>query len=254
MTDALNGLVKGLYGIPCFEAPKCLTGRIRNGTLGDNTIQVNGTNYTPPSGRRAMIFSDVLFANLSGSAATVFAKFTRGANTYTISDTQSVSSSNAMVSFSRQRVLPVMSNGDYLIFNYATSSCNAWVSIIEFDDSCFIKGAFAELSNGINTLYTVPSGKQASVFNNRDMTPFRGAMFGYNTEAARQVIPYFQKNGSSINCSTSISNSVVGVWGSGAGFQMPAPLMNPGDTIKISTNATTAQAWAWFTYLEFPTQ
>ncbi len=129
---------------------------------------------------------------------------------------------------------------------------NFWLSVIEFDDTFPLKSVRLNgVSAGSNTLYTVPAGKVAHIFNGTGLTSFTTPSIACSNDsgAARTVTIYAIPSGGSAGTSNQMTSNASVSNNGVLGITCPG-VLNAGDSITITPDATTGTQSYWITVLE----
>lgn len=133
------------------------------------------------------------------------------------------------------------------------TGCIVWSRIVEMDISTpLYTGRLFSFSTGNNTLFTVTSGKTAmtlDVWGQHSYSP--GTPNGYFnfSGGTRNISTYIVPNGGSPTSSNKFNGSAS--LANGSALQVATTLsMNGGDSIVISTDASTSTQLAYATYFE----
>lgn len=128
-------------------------------TAGDNVL------YTVPAGRRAL-FSGAYIASNTGTTSTWYPEINISGTLYQINAGVSVTGSAVSyvgLSSSAGPIPVILEAGQSLEWHLAASGAGyIWTNVIEFSNTAPISQVFlTALATGVNTIYTVPSGKHA---------------------------------------------------------------------------------------------
>jgi hypothetical protein len=241
----------------CFS-PDAVFGRMPNPTFPkayvNNTVNGNNDVYTVPANRSALVLSLVV-ANFGANNPNYFYQFKSGGTYFQINPSAAVGAtptSSAVVNIPSTLLLA----GEILSLHADATGMSAWFTVIEFDSATtnITRGFITSLSNGNNTLYTVPAGKTAHAM------PHIGAATSANILAAQLVV--FNISGGALTYiayavpsggSTGVTNEFATATGvaSGASFGAICPSnLTAGDFIVVNTSGGTATQTAIITMVE----
>jgi hypothetical protein len=225
---------------------KYVSGYIGNMSTGDNIM------YTAPAGKRAMINAYNVF-NANASARNFYPIWRIGGVNYKFSGVLAVSA-GAMNQVATS-VNIILEPGESFGINVTGSDVNAWARIVEYDDFTPIYAAkkVGSWSSGDNTIYTVPTGKNAILIDGVGMVAQNvTSMNYYNLSGGSRTIQWHSvPNGGSPSATTRVSGSVA-VGNDTRSTQVMSHSLNSGDFIVLNTNATTNTQLAWVMVMELP--
>lgn len=219
-------------------------------------IRISGNNlptgdndlYTVPTGKKTAFVLNGRSYQASGGNIVYYPEFKVSGTYYRLSSDTTVTTGNAGVVTIPSII--VLNAGEIFAINTATNSgLNCIFQAYEMDAGANLYTARnLALSNGNNTLYTVPAGKTAN-----------GAGFTANTNSnvtvvnttggALNYIIYVVNSGGSvastnqISASTSVNNNTHNAF-------IVNTALDTGDFIVVNTSAGTAGQIAYFTYFE----
>lgn len=220
---------------------------------GSNLATGNTDLYTCPTGKRAFVGASRV-NNASGGTVSVYPAIKVSGSYYQIGTTSSVSTGTAVDLIVGFGIGIVLEAGESLAVNCATTAgANVNAMVYEFDSTANFKTAkILALSNGANTLYTCPTGKNAA-FGNGHLTSAAGA----GSSAVWQNLVICNGTAGSINYtlnsvpsggSAGSGNAMVPSTSIGAGTATgisAGTAMAAGDTLVVTTSAGTAGQAAW---------
>lgn len=239
LQNSLNGLIPSL---PFFTWLKYIRGAISNSLASNNDV------YTVPSGKKAIVTSGRIYNTNVATAVTYFNLKVSGTY-YRISPNTSTSTgagSNVNVGI----IWFILNAWESISLDSDKTGVNCNIAIVEFNDSVPVNTAkILSLSNGNNTLYTVPSGKSTVLLNLITLVPnsnvqvanFSGGSLNYiyyavpnggTPDSTNQVLP------STANANRAVlSNNTI--W-----------TMNAWDFIVVNTSSGNSGQTAWLNYYE----
>lgn len=150
----------------CFS-PDAFFGRMPNPTFPkayvNNSANGNNDVYTVPANRAAIVFG-LTVANFGPNNPNYYTQFKSGGTYY---QWTAAAAAGATPSNSANIGVAVfmLAAGEILSLHTDAIGMSAWYTVIEFDSATtnITRGFITSLSNGSNTLYTVPAGKTARV-------------------------------------------------------------------------------------------
>ena len=206
----------------------------------------NADLYTVPANKRLILVGWTFF-NTAGTATTVTFQLKSGGVYYQLAPSASVATVSNTTDFS---LVFIFEAGESVSLNTSQAGINAWFNAILYDSSCAMYSPrVLALAKGDNTIYTVPVGKTARLFESCP-TANQSVSYFNLTAGARTISLYAIPNGASktndnaLVLSKSCSNNTL------TSFYSSITL-SAGDSILINTNAATASQTAWLNVMEF---
>ena len=211
--------------------------------------------YTVPTGKRLLVVLAVAYNTHGSTAVNYFVKIKNSGTYYPISQSTGVNAGAATAATNLLAV--ILEPGDILAalaVGSVNNTLNIWFRCVEFDSTFPLKTERnLALSNGDNTIYTVPVGKSAITisvsapmnFGGNDVTI--GVFNGSGN--ARAYTGSFVPNGlSAVQMSnvTSLADQLVSLL-----IRCAPSLMTAGDAVKVNTNSGAGTQTAWFTRYEY---
>jgi hypothetical protein len=250
ITAAANGSGGGGSASPTYPGGIPLTGMKYPAVKSDN-VSIGDTDiYTVPTGKRAAVLAMGGYNNSAGNILAYPEVKISGAY-YRLAS--SIAPTTGTASFQRN-IGYIAEAGEIIAVNTATNNgLNVTFRIIEFDNTCALyTSKLTSLSNGNNTVYTVPGGVTALVldqtlgFNGNS----QGALVHWNASGAARTTKWnFVTSGGSVAATNQITNANSdnnnGIFAASVLFTMSA-----GDFININVDAGTATQMAWVTVME----
>lgn len=238
----------------CFS-PDAFFGRMPNPTFPkayvNNTINGNNDVYTVPANRAAVVFS-LTVANFGANNPTYFPQFKTGGTYYQIAAGVAVGATpqNAIVV---NVTTLFLSAGEILSLNANATGMSAWFSVIEFDSATtnITRGLITTLSNGNNTLYTVPAGKTSRFMPRIGVATAANLLGGAisianNSGGALTYICYAVPSGGSTGVTNEFNSASI----TNLGTALHDGNLSAGDFIVVNTSAGTAGQTAWVVVIE----
>lgn len=233
-------------------------GRMNNPTFPKAYINstANGNNdvYTVPANRVALVYS-IIVANFGVNNPNFYPQIKSGGTYYPLVVAVSVGASPANAAASQVPVF-LLQAGEILSLHADAVGMSAWFTVIEFDSATtnINRGFITSLSNGNNTLYTVPAGKTSRV-----MPRFgpvgasaiaSGAIQIYNASGGALTYTFYAvPNGGSTGVTNEFNTSVGIANNAGAGAILNGNL-GAGDFIVVNTSGGGATQTAWCVMIE----
>lgn len=234
------GFISGIG--PLVRNPEYVVKTIGNIQAGNNDV------YTVPSGRKAIVLTCL---GVGGTGTTVGMQVKVSGTYYPISASPiSIGSGSSLLGMGT-----VLEAGDILSVNGVAggnTNCRCWFSICEMDiSSPFYVARNLGLSNGDNTIYTVPTGKTAYTvdgFGNLYSGFFLQNYFN-NSGASRNITAYVVPTAGSPSSANTFYNTTATADG-GTAFVWSRTALNSGDSLVINTNSGTSGQTVWVSYIE----
>lgn len=207
--------------------------------------------YTAPSNTRAVVYG-FIGKNTAGTTTTWFPELKVSGTYYRIGTAFSTSTGSSQGSVNAAIILEP---GESFSFNNSQAGMNLWCNVFEYPSSiAMYSSKILNLSNGANTLYTVPGGKTAtmlgSTISNFGVIGNQGALKCWNASTATAQYPInIVPNGGSVAtgnlmipaANTTNNNLFVGQF---------ALSMATGDFLVITTNQGGGTQTAWLNVME----
>lgn len=228
----LGGINLGNYKFPKSNINNCVSG--------------NNDFYTCPAGKKCAIYGVALY-NDNASSRTVFFQVKISGTYYRLSS-QLVLTTGLN---SRINTAYILEAGDIVSLNSTGVGVNAWGKMIEFDARAPVSTKkILSLSNGDNTLYTVPNGKTALVLCD-DLQSSSTNNYSNMTSSTSNpnITCYSIPNGGTKGTSNQISPSTFINTNTRVNFACN-PTMNSGDFYVMNTTNGTATQFAWMNVIE----
>ncbi len=243
MTGSITG---GTFGTSAF-----LTGATPKRAVGSNLSTGNTDIYTCPTGKRAYIGNVVRAYNPSAGSITYFTQIKVSGTYYRIGASATLTTGTGGSSGAPSSVI-VLEAGESLSINTATTSgLNVAYDVFEYSNTVpLYTSKILALSNGSNTLYTVPLGKSAVTMGSTGIALSTLSLTVCNNSGGSlNYIVYNVPSGGSAGStnqlypSTAIADDVATTFNVG-------PTLETGDFIVVNTSAGTATQTAWITVFE----
>jgi hypothetical protein len=215
--------------------------------------------YTCPAGRRAYVMSLFVANNVGGTSSTFSTLVNVGGTSYQIGSLSSTTPAGGNTTVLGTAVY-VLEAGEVLqVANTTTTSFSVFGTIVEFDNTSPLKSVkLLTLSSGENTIYTVSTGKSAVLLPPTPVFTSSSGNYGvtYRNDSGgtRTLKLYVVPNGGSVGISNQVAGGSAGTTvttGNSSEIGIAPLSMVAGDSIVLSTDAATAQQWAYLTVLEF---
>lgn len=211
-----------------------------NTSSGDNTV------YTVPTGKSAYVIAGRAH-NTAGSSRTLYTGIEVSSTVYRMS-------SNISVGAGLDQDLQggfVLNAGEKLIVNSTGTVVNISFQIIEFEKGNLKTSRVLSLSNGDNTIFTVPAGKTAMIVNPSGTHIDNGASVNVVNDSggALNYQVYNVPNGGSSGSTNLMSQSTAVNDNTRTDFSF-ATSLDAGDFIVVNTSGGTTTQTAWVTYYE----
>jgi hypothetical protein len=213
--------------------------------------------YTVPAGKRCFIAGSHVYNNSGGTITGSFGWQVYVNGAYYVIGTPSVNPINNSNTGGIVKGI-VLEAGEKIAFNASASGISARFRGIEFDDTVrFYSPRLYTVTSGQNTLYTCPSGYNATHFNpfrtnnSNDIEPYAGYQSsGGNVSYQPHIVPSggTPETTNSVGAATTFSNNIV----NGPSTYSLYLAYNSGDFLSISSNSSHASQWLWSLVLEVP--
>lgn len=228
---------------PLIRGAKYVTATVTNIQSGDQDL------YTVPAGRKAL---SLIYFGVGGTSTAGYFEIKISGTYYRIS----AASTNLG---GTTNVIPIgflLNAGETFAINGqagGNTGCRCWMSFCEMDISSNVYVARnLALSNGDNTLYTVPAGKTACIINGYGNIYGAASMqpsYFNNSGSPVTVTGYIVPNGGSTGSTTTYFNATSTADAGSQTIFRPVSLQS-GDFLVINTNSGTAGQTGWVNYFE----
>ncbi len=205
----------------------------------DGGSSANGNNdiYTCPTGKRALVYGYTLVNNGAGTT-THYGQIKVSGTYYQISISSTTVSPGVGLGFSSFPI--ILDAGEIFSIHTNTTTNSLWASVIEFDTTAITKTSkVISMSNGDNTIYTVPAGKTAFMSDVYGGLNFNGnPSFGYfnNSGGTRLLNMNIVTSGGSPGSTNKILNNLsIANLGVAANFVVSCS-MEAGDFLVVNTD------------------
>lgn len=225
--------------------------------FGSNLPSGHNDLYGVPMGKKAIVFTRMESCNTTTVSITCNPEIKKSGVYYKIGPNNVTAGLNYNSTASFIGTPLVLNYGDTIGINITfNSGLNFWYNIMEFDSTTHLASSMIlSLSNGNNTLYTVPVGSTAIIVGNPGNPAGYGSQ-GFcgvfnNSGSPSYYSTYLVPNGGSANNSNVLAYS-SGPYGPGGFYAAFVPTMNGGDFLVVNTNNPNSNQLAWVTYYELP--
>lgn len=213
------------------------------GNIGSGDVDL----YTVPSGRSALI-GNVAGFNTAGTSTTILLSVKIGGTYYRI---QSAAGSviGTLTGMSNTFIPIVISSGESLAVNTSQAGMNLNVKLVEFDAQSSLKTyRILGLSNGDNTVISVPTGKSIAAFESVSFLLLSTGQFHITNSSggARNYIAKHKPNGGASFEST----VAVAVADGGKSTLQQHASLSSGDELILNTDSGAAGQNAWINVIE----
>lgn len=217
--------------------------------VGSNlAIDENVDLYTVPTGRKAFVLPTARIYNPSAGSITYKFKLKKSASYYPISAPATLTTGTGTSTGMNNAGILLNAGESISIYCTTTAGLNVGIPVIEFDDSVpLYRKSIDDLSNGNNTLYTVPTAKTARIFNMLNTSS--SVSVSNASGASRDYILYNVPSGGSAGSTNqfypaqSVADNAI------YNFVCP-PTLATGDFIVINTNNGAGGQFAWLNVFE----
>lgn len=214
------------------------TAFISNKSTGQNDI------YTAPAGKRALITGITLYNAGAVASTSTYPQIKYGGNYYRLTTDLNVASTNSLTNTTGTIILEPT---ETIVLNIVTASVtgmNAWVRLVEFDNTSPLKTSKALSVNGDNTVYTCPALMTATLLDTV------GGAFGTSPKAyasayggtGRNMTWYLVPSGGSAG-STNQAATGASVSANQQNSAIIYGNLVAGDQVVMNTNGTGVLMW-----------
>lgn len=242
-----DGLEFGIGGGGGNSTPGLdLTGVSFPKVMGSNLPTGHNTLYTVPANKRALLFSYKVF-NPSAGSITYYAELYVGGSYYRLEAGGTITTGAENNSVLAAPL--VLEAGDVFSYNTATTAgLNVVWACIEFDDTCKLKSPrLLGVASGDQTLYTVPAGKTAMIWNNEFSV--QGGLVVANGGAGINYKIHLVPSGGA----PGTTNQIVKLFAGGTNSSIVKNLncsLGAGDYFNVNVSGALASAMVWVTVVE----
>lgn len=205
--------------------------------------------YTVPTGKKALFFGHSAFNASAGNISYYFQ--IKVSSTYYRITSVTTLATGVRTTLSDATVI-VLGAGEILSINTATTNgLNILTRVVEFDATLngIKTSRILALSNGDNTLYTVPTGKTALLLGGADMISSNQVLVMNDSGANRTYNVYIVPSGGAAGTSNKVEAANTIADNVATSFTCLTTL-NTGDFIVVNTDNGAATQTAWVTYAE----
>lgn len=243
LNNSINSVWEQAGGL--LVKPQFISGLFSNIASGDVDL------YTVPSGRAAIFTNGGGIFNSTAGSITAFSQI-KVSGTYYRTGRDVVNSAGN--SGNLITLLSVLNAGESFAINTTALGINLAIGIIEFDPSSPLKTyRVLTLSNGDNTIMTVPSGKMSKMLaTNLDDTANGVINYFNDSGASRNVIGYGVLNGGSIGSGSQRNISLPVSDNQESNYSTGISTLKAGDFVALNTNSGTATQSAFVSVIELP--
>jgi hypothetical protein len=194
-------------------------------------------------------------ANFGANNPNYFTQIKSGGTYYQIAPTNAVGATPTSSAFTTISPFLLLA-GEILSLHADAIGMSAWYTVIEFDSATtnITRGFITSLSNGSNTLYTVPAGKTARFMPRYGVGSAANLLGGtvnvFNLSGgALTYIFYAVPSGGSTGVTNEFSTSATVASGSII-IGLHNGNLSAGDFVVVNTSGGTATQTAWMTVIE----
>lgn len=219
-----------------------------NMSLGDNDI------YTPPVGKKALIFLNSRYYNPPGVSATLFQQlkiagiyYRINFNRVLLSDGTFIEAINSMIVLNSSQTISMNVIGQ--------AGPNCFFSAIEFDESNLLSSSITtQLSLGNNIIYTVPLNKTASILGAANSSIcFNGAVSVANSTGGSLNYAFHNVPNGGVVDNTNKAAPIITINNLNQVVTNIPGSMQVGDSVVVVSPSAAAGQMAWVTYFETQT-
>lgn len=243
--NPVNNYLLSLPGGICLQNVKYPRGALNAVASGNQDV------YTVPAGRRAIVLTSSLY-NGSVSTSTLVQKW-KISGTYYNTNFSAISLATVTYLGDTSDGGFIMEAGESISWNGTQSSLNAWVQLIEIDNTAPIKTVKTIGSlNGDQTVYTCPVGKKAVVLKaNGQIEGANNAGCFISNDSGGSIISnlYFVASGGSKGVGNLYRGSLTTTTGTASRINAGV-VLSAGDFVVWNCNTTNANALCALTVME----